>query len=144
VRVGEGVENTPSPDVLLMRGIAIASLPWLFDVAAFCTESNDLGRWRHTMVVTALAQRAEAFYFECQAVVANATAAGCCALACQRTQRSTGRRRTASHKALADGTLAQFTGEQAAVGQTARLRLCDATRGLVQCFSDIDLETLRS
>ena len=81
------------------------------------------------MVVTAEAQRAEASDFECQAVVANATAVGCCALACQRTQHRTGRRRTASHTALANGTLAPLIGEQAAVGQTAILRLRAAPRG---------------
>jgi len=59
--------------------------------------------------------------FERQAAVADATAAGCCALACQRTLKSTGRRRTASHKAWANGTLAPLTGEQAAEGQTAGL-----------------------
>ncbi len=59
--------------------------------------------------------------FERQAAVANATAAGCLALACQRTLQDTRRRRTAGHKALANGTLAPLIGEQAAVGQTARL-----------------------
>lgn len=52
-RVGEGVENTTTPAALILRGIAIAALPWLFDVPAFCTEPNDLGRGRHTMVATA-------------------------------------------------------------------------------------------
>jgi len=85
------------------------------------------------MVVTALMQRYEIADFECQAVVAYATAAGCCALACQRTQLSTGRRRTASHKAMACGTLAQLAGEQAAAGQTARLRICDAPGGATGC-----------
>ena len=66
--------------------------------------------------------------FECQAVVANATAAGSCALACQRTQHGTGRRRTASHKAMACGTLALLRGQQAAAGQPARLRLGAAPR----------------
>jgi hypothetical protein len=64
--------------------------------------------------------------FECQAAVAKATAAGCRALACLRTLPSTGRRRTAGHKALANGTLAQLIGMQAAEGQTARQ--CDGMR----------------
>jgi hypothetical protein len=41
--------------------------------------------------------------FERQVAVANATAAGCCALACQRTL-------TASHKALANGALVPLIG----------------------------------
>jgi hypothetical protein len=36
--------------------------------------------------------------FERQAAVANATAAGCCALACRRTMQSTGSRRTDSRR----------------------------------------------
>ena len=67
--------------------------------------------------------------FEYKAAVANATAVSCCVLACQRTQRSTGRR-TASHEALANGALAPLTGEQAAVGQTARLNRCIAPSGV--------------
>ena len=59
--------------------------------------------------------------FERQAAVAKATAAGCRALARQRTLPSTGRRRTASHQALENGTLALLIGKQAAAGQTARL-----------------------
>jgi hypothetical protein len=61
--------------------------------------------------------------FERQAAVANATAAGCCALACQRTPLSTGCRRTANHKALANGTLALLNDVLAAVEQTARWRV---------------------
>jgi len=43
-----------------------------------------------------------------------------CVVACHDTERCTGRRRTASHKAMAYGTLAPTGGEQAAEGQTAR------------------------
>jgi hypothetical protein len=71
--------------------------------------------------------------FERQAAVADATAAGCCALACQRTLPSTGRRRTAGHKALVNGTLAQLIGKQAAEGQTAGR--CDV-RLMVTCPED--------
>jgi hypothetical protein len=64
--------------------------------------------------------------FERQAAVANATAVGCCALACRRTLPNTGRRRTGSKKAFANGTLAPLIGKQAAEGQTARQ--CDDMR----------------
>lgn len=106
MRAVEGVDCTKTPAALILGGIAIAEFPWLFDLAAFCTEQNDLGRGRHSMMETASPQRTEVPDFECQAVVANATAAGYCALACQRTQHINGRRRTASHKAMASSTWA--------------------------------------
>jgi len=46
-----------------------------------------------------------------------------CVVACHDTERCTGRRRTATHKAMACGTLVLHSVEQAAEGQTARLRL---------------------
>ena len=49
-----------------------------------------------------------------------------CVVACHDTERCTGRRRTASHMAMACGTLGRNGGEQAAEGQTARLSLAKA------------------
>ena len=46
-----------------------------------------------------------------------------CALACRETPVNLGRRRTDRDDAMACGTLANSGGEQAAEGQTARLRL---------------------
>ena len=51
-----------------------------------------------------------------------------CALACRERVVNLGRRRTARDEAMACGTLANSGGEQAAEGQTARLRLGLATK----------------
>ena len=50
------------------------------------------------------------------------------AVACRETTVNLGRRRTARDEAMACGTLANSAGEQAAAGQTARLRLGFATK----------------
>ena len=51
-----------------------------------------------------------------------------CAVVCRETPVNLGRRRTARDEAMACGSLADSGGEQAAAGQTARLRLGFATK----------------
>ena len=51
-----------------------------------------------------------------------------CAVDCRETTVNLGRRRTARDEAMACGMLANSVGEQAAEGQTARLRLGLATK----------------
>ena len=51
-----------------------------------------------------------------------------CAIGCHETLVNLGRRRTDRDEALACGMLANRVGEQAAAGQTARLRLGLATK----------------
>jgi len=51
-----------------------------------------------------------------------------CAVDCRETLVNLGRRRTARDEAMACGTLANSGGEQAAAGQTARLRLRPAAK----------------
>ena len=80
-----------------------------------------------------------------QAAMALAMAAGCWrVVACHDTKRCTGRRRTASHKARACGTLAPHGGEQAAEGQTARWRLATLPGCQPPCLLAPDLARMRS
>jgi hypothetical protein len=114
----------------IVNGLAEHSLPEILPDAQRPVKCNSVARLR-AMAKHIGGDGLDAIVFahaafDRQAAVANATAAGCCALACRRTLPSTGRRRTSSHKASANGTLAQLFGMRAAAGQTARQ--CDGMR----------------
>ena len=62
-------------------------------------------------------------WLECSRCLCTSNMPMVCAVACSETLVNLGRRRTARGEAMACGTLANSGGEQAAEGQTARLKL---------------------